>query len=615
MKGRTFPQYDDLCQAVATRQTDMDRLYCIYYFASHHITYSSDSTDQSAEGVFKSGKAICGGYSNFFEETCKRSGNTSFRIQPFSCLAKGFSWCQLDPPVVPESNHAAILVYIDNYPWLSEPTWGAGGADRKTSKFTFSYNPYRFLQPLICAIHDHFPMNGCEDALPQPLPFDKFVRASSQCPTQNNFRHESHPFARYDCTTGEFKMHFSTSLVVKSASCECKKIEDIHNEDDAPHIDGSLQTIELIKQTNDRMRWACHAVFPEVGLFALVVFLNGSSQAVTYIDNKKANHDIPFLSYYFDDSGFIPICPLRGLVTCEDGIAIIRFAAFIKRSRLMIDVVDSADKSEQRLANYERLLIPFDMTRYENVISVAFPKAGRWKVVVYLSNDEGTDNKFIIYRFDVRSPHRDPVLPLDYIASDREFVPLPASKSLELSPISSAFVTNKRVQEITAKFTGSLMFQMKPFNSKMTYHPDTISEKSAAGKNNGEYLLYFQEPGDYIVTYFVNNAFETYQTIRFGKALRAPDQNDRQQLADLKKRVDGVWGDPEYEKLKAEFLGLAVPASTNDDDAKPELEQPVQSVQAEQPHPQNKLSASLLANDDQSQTTGSRGCWECCLLL
>lgn len=125
---------------------------------------------QHLNQFFQTGKAVCEGYALFVRELCKRTNVTSFQISPYTCQAKAFSWNQLKPPETPNSNHAAVGVVINGYKYLSEPCWGAGHLN---SQHTFepNYKPYQFLQPLICRLNDHFPMDETKKFLDFEYPY------------------------------------------------------------------------------------------------------------------------------------------------------------------------------------------------------------------------------------------------------------------------------------------------------------------------------------------------------------------------------------------------------------------------------------------------------------
>jgi transglutaminase/protease-like cytokinesis protein 3 len=192
MDHHKFRTFESLCNGIASRPTDLDKTFCIFYYACQHIQYSHSSTDQSAEGVFRTGTAVCAGYANFFRGVSVRSHIETIQFYGYSCLSKGAGWDPLHPPQIPKSDHAAVLVIINDYKYLSEPTWGAGGVT--DGKWHFDYNPVRFLLPLICTLHDHFPVDGSEKYLETPFPYDRFLRAAHHRPNKFYFRNESHPF-------------------------------------------------------------------------------------------------------------------------------------------------------------------------------------------------------------------------------------------------------------------------------------------------------------------------------------------------------------------------------------------------------------------------------------
>jgi hypothetical protein len=244
IEGQKFQTFDALCRAISTRPTDLDKLFCIFYWLSHEVSYDIRSTEHDPEDVFRRRAALCVGYCRFFMEAATRAG-VKYQLRRYSCMAKSFDWDQLHPPAQPSSEHDAVAVQIGDDWWLSEPTWAAGVIDPMTRKFSFAYNRGRFLLPLCRTMNDHYPVGGCESLLPAPFSFPSFVRTPRLDPHPEDLRRESHPFARYESANGCFRMQFSTNLVPNVVCATCTQVADGRRS----LVPNCMQQVDLIAHT------------------------------------------------------------------------------------------------------------------------------------------------------------------------------------------------------------------------------------------------------------------------------------------------------------------------------------------------------------------------------
>jgi transglutaminase/protease-like cytokinesis protein 3 len=241
MSGRQFRELDVLIQTIARRPTDIDKLFCSFHYMAHNVRYSFDSKSQKPAGVFLPGTAVCAGYSALMHHLATGSGIKDYRIENFSNLSKAFGYDPLNPPPWDKSTHASVLVFIDGYPWLSDPTWAAGHLDND-KQFHKEFSPRQFLRPRICALHDHFPMDGAQQYLTHPFPYERFVRIPKYRVTEFEFRNEAPPFFRFG-VQGYEKVQFSvnhkaTSVVANACSL---------NGNETTQLDVKLQKAELLE--------------------------------------------------------------------------------------------------------------------------------------------------------------------------------------------------------------------------------------------------------------------------------------------------------------------------------------------------------------------------------
>jgi hypothetical protein len=363
----------------------MDKLFCLFYWVCHCIDYDleahfgSASAATSASDIVENKKATSEGYCLTIREGCERCG-VAFGIETMKCYSKGYDWKPRGHPKAAKTNHTSLVVIIEGQKWLCDPTWGSvTSLDGEEVSFNSQYNRSRFLVPLVCALNDHFPTDGCESFLDEPLSFGRFAQAAAYLPNEFVFRNESHPFCRFPCKGGYLKLQFSTTRAVTRAVVQCC---DARNRRE---IVEDLQAVELFQKTDDRLKFWLHAAFPKAGLYELRLLLSGGEhtdelQSVFLVESNTPNPDIPFLRYdALADSAFIPIVPQTGLAAV-DGIAVIRFAIAVGHAKLEIVVLDPQGTSVEGVARYVQLTIPFDETRYETVATVSFPRDGRWIV-------------------------------------------------------------------------------------------------------------------------------------------------------------------------------------------------------------------------------------------
>jgi hypothetical protein len=251
-----------------------------------------------------------------------------------------------------------------------------------------------------------------------PLAYERFVRVPKLRGLKYELKSESHPFARLGCSDGYLKIQFSTNLLPQEVWVHCYLVKpngtmEFCNK--RPHV-------EFVKQRSTRRGYWLHAVFSSPGLYAMRIGIDRCDRLAFYTDSKRSCFERPLLIFSLGDSGFIPLCPKVGLSAVDSGAAVIRFAAAIRRSRLLVEVRNSRQTIAPYFSVFCRLTIPFDDTRYKDVVTMSFPSDGRWSVQIYLSNDTGTYTRLTTYEFDVSGAPGRKVLPIEFVESDRELV-------------------------------------------------------------------------------------------------------------------------------------------------------------------------------------------------
>lgn len=132
----------------------------VYSWVAHHIFYDDDAfntrvfSDQSADAVFKSKKAVCAGYSSIFKGICDAMNLTCISIDGF---AKGYGYQSGMP--VNGANHSWNAVKYNDQWHLIDATWGSGYAENINGKAKSKsvYNAYWFDVSAKEFVFSHFP--------------------------------------------------------------------------------------------------------------------------------------------------------------------------------------------------------------------------------------------------------------------------------------------------------------------------------------------------------------------------------------------------------------------------------------------------------------------------
>jgi len=156
-------------------KNDMEKTRAIYRWIAENIDYDVQGFfrgsygDTSADGVLKSRRSVCSGYSNLFERLANASCLETVTISGYS---KGYSYTpgmQFSGP----ANHAWNAVKIDKKWYLVDSTWGAGYMD-SDGKYNREFDDYYFLTPPIEFIYRHLPEDPNWQLLGDPISKEEF---------------------------------------------------------------------------------------------------------------------------------------------------------------------------------------------------------------------------------------------------------------------------------------------------------------------------------------------------------------------------------------------------------------------------------------------------------
>ncbi|OHS94735.1 hypothetical protein TRFO_10878 [Tritrichomonas foetus] len=463
MKTHSFPTLESLIKYVSSQKTDMNKLFAIFSWAALNIEYdwaayqSGNLKHTTLEIVFQTKKAVCEGYALFFREMSKRS-NMNFdtiKIYNYSNYAKGVGFDPLADIKNPKSDHASVYVVINGVPFLSEPTWAAGHIDIQSNSFKWSYTPDLFLIPIYKSLCDHYPCDESYQLLGFDFPVQDFMKSSKVSPVGIRLKTESHPFVRFSCEDGYLIQQFSCLNPVNYISFRVYKEikpKSYQQLDYESWISYSYVYDEIPNIYPSRCRFKVYISFPDVGTYKIQYFINTNHVLDNYIDVKsiKIRKSVPLLYDHHHDSKFIPIVPKKTISPVRHGVAMIRFAVSPHRSNIIWNIYDidtiknTNSEIERKYGKWIKIQIPFDQGRYEDQLVITFPKNGRFKVLVYLENDENSYTSFASYYFDVTgAKEQDPFHPSYFLYKGRESAPIYIKNtSISLKPNASFIIFN-----------------------------------------------------------------------------------------------------------------------------------------------------------------------------
>lgn len=154
---------------IAPAKNDREKVRAIYRWITNNIAYDDDSlfkgiiTENSAETVLQTHRAICDGYAGLFKELAQFA---DLEVEVISGYSKGYSYVIDNADTI---NHAWNAVKIEGQWQLLDATWGAGYLDDKQKRFVRQFQDHYFLTPPEQFIYDHFPKHAKWQLLKSPL--------------------------------------------------------------------------------------------------------------------------------------------------------------------------------------------------------------------------------------------------------------------------------------------------------------------------------------------------------------------------------------------------------------------------------------------------------------
>jgi transglutaminase/protease-like cytokinesis protein 3 len=138
----------DLIIAIkACGKNDLECAWLLFCWIGQNIRYQPYCNNNSAETVFRTRQGVCRGFVSLYHECCSLLGIECSEISGYAKQAF------LKPgEELKNSPHAWNRIVIDQYTYLIDPTWGAGGRDNdnKLEDFYFLTSPEELIYTHYC---------------------------------------------------------------------------------------------------------------------------------------------------------------------------------------------------------------------------------------------------------------------------------------------------------------------------------------------------------------------------------------------------------------------------------------------------------------------------------
>ena len=135
-------------------KSDLEKFWMIFLWITENISYnrigynSGNLGENDADSVFRTGLAVCEGFSNLFSEISKFIGLECARISGY---AKGFGYNIGD--TFESTNHAWNVITVEDKKYYVDSTWS--GRRNNLEKTIKEWNPYWFMTPPKIFLESH----------------------------------------------------------------------------------------------------------------------------------------------------------------------------------------------------------------------------------------------------------------------------------------------------------------------------------------------------------------------------------------------------------------------------------------------------------------------------
>jgi len=151
-------EFKNTIKSKAKDLTEIERAFVLFKWMGQNINYDVKNTnagkrvDCSKDGVFRTGKTVCSGYSNLYEDIAKY---LNLEVKSVHCYAKGAGYMPGTKIHASETNHEINVIKLNGKWYHIDSTWGAGHSNG--NEYVREFNEFYFLPDPELLIRSHFP--------------------------------------------------------------------------------------------------------------------------------------------------------------------------------------------------------------------------------------------------------------------------------------------------------------------------------------------------------------------------------------------------------------------------------------------------------------------------
>ena len=154
----TLKEFKKLISTKTEKLSEKEKAFVLFKWISQNIDYDvknfnlGKEVDCSKEGVFKTGKTICSGYSNLYQDIAQY---LDLNVVCIPCYAKGADYIPGEKITASSTNHEYNAIYLDEKWYPIDATWGAGYSNG--NEYIREFHEFYFLADPEILIKTHFP--------------------------------------------------------------------------------------------------------------------------------------------------------------------------------------------------------------------------------------------------------------------------------------------------------------------------------------------------------------------------------------------------------------------------------------------------------------------------
>jgi hypothetical protein len=198
-----FESLDALVSAVGTRPTDVNQLFCEFFWICRNMLPDDEKFPDGVQSnhdllvpanVFDVQTATAPGFANLFQDIAERCGVSGFDVTTIDFASKCTDWDSLNPRALP-ARHRVNLVRRGDKLWVCDGAWAAT-CSRAWSPFKLQRVRSLFMVPLVRSLHHHYPFWDAQLLEDFTLSYVEFMGAPQVFANEFDFRIDSIPLRR-----------------------------------------------------------------------------------------------------------------------------------------------------------------------------------------------------------------------------------------------------------------------------------------------------------------------------------------------------------------------------------------------------------------------------------